>query len=133
MYYLAFIFPDETGIGFTVPDVPGFTAHIETADLDMAVTEARAVLAAHLAEMIDAGAGLPRARALADLRADPDLATDWAESASTIMLPAIVPAGRTMRVNLSFDENTLGLIDAAAAARGLTRSAFLAVAAREMA
>lgn len=133
MYYLTFIFPDDTGFGFTCADVPGFTAHIETDDFDTAVTEARRVLAGHLAAMLDVGASLPPARSMQALRADPDLAEDFAEAASTIMLPAVVPAGRTRRVNLSFDENTLSLIDTSAKARGLTRSAFLAVAAREMA
>ena len=27
MYYLALIFRDDEGYGFTVPDVPGFTAY----------------------------------------------------------------------------------------------------------
>ncbi len=132
MHYLAFVFADPTGFGFTCADVPGFTAHIETDDLDAAIIEARVVLAAHLAAMIDAGVEMPRTRSLTILRHDQDLAEDFAEAAATILLPALVPVGRTRRVNLSFDENTLGLIDGAARERGLTRSAFLAEAAREM-
>jgi hypothetical protein len=40
-------------------------------------------------------------------------------------------AGRAVGVNLSLDAGTLAAIDEAANARGLTRSAFLASAARE--
>ncbi len=76
-----------------MPDVPGFTAHIETADLDAALTEARIVLAAHLAEMVDVGCDMPDARSITELRADPDLARDWAEAAGAVMLSASVPAG----------------------------------------
>lgn len=132
MHYLAFVYPDATGFGLTCADVPGFAAHFETGDLDTAIVEARRVLAAHLAAMIDAGVALPVARPLAELRSDPDLAEDFEEAAATILLPALVPSGRTLRVNLTFDENTLGLIDGAARVRGLTRSAFLAEAARGM-
>ena len=39
--------------------------------------------------------------------------------------------GRAVRINLSLDAGTLAAIDEAANARGLTRSAFLASAARE--
>lgn len=133
VHYLAFVFPDATGFGFTCPDIVGFSAHIESDDLDNAVAEARAVLAAHLAQLIDGGARLPVQRPLTMLRADPELAEDFAEAAATILLPALVPAGRTLRVNISLDENTLSLVDDAARARGLTRSAFLAEAARAMA
>ena len=40
-------------------------------------------------------------------------------------------AGRTVRINISLDKALVDRIDSAAAARGLTRSAFLAQAARE--
>lgn len=46
-------------------------------------------------------------------------------------VPLIVDAGRTVRINLSLDAGTVEAIDEAANARGLTRSAFLASAARE--
>ena len=43
----------------------------------------------------------------------------------------LIDEGRTVRANLTFDAGLLGAIDAAASERGLTRSAFLASAARE--
>ena len=46
-------------------------------------------------------------------------------------LPLVRDAGRPVKANLSLDAGLLAAIDEAAAARGLTRSAFLASAARE--
>jgi metal-responsive CopG/Arc/MetJ family transcriptional regulator len=47
------------------------------------------------------------------------------------MIPLIVDSGRPVRANLSLDAGLLAAIDAEAARRGLTRSAFIAGAARE--
>ena len=46
-------------------------------------------------------------------------------------VPLLADAGRTVRINISIDKALVDQIDSAAAARGLTRSAFLAQAARE--
>lgn len=132
MFYLTFVFPDADGYGFTAPDVEGFTAYADTDDFSAAAAIARKELAAHLAALIDAGGDLPASRSLKELRNDPTLKEDFAQAETTVMLPAVLPAGRTLRVNLSFDENTLRLIDAAAGERSLTRSAFLAEAARRI-
>lgn len=129
-HYFAFVFTDAGGYGFVAPDIPGFTAHAETEDFSEAVSIATRVLADHVAAMHDNRADLPAARSLAELRADPGLADDWAEAATTVMLPALIPAGRTLRINISLDENTLAQIDRQAAERSITRSAFLAEAAR---
>jgi hypothetical protein len=47
------------------------------------------------------------------------------------MVPLVLDAGRAVRANLSLDAGLLDAIDEAAKAHGLTRSAFLASAARE--
>ena len=46
-------------------------------------------------------------------------------------VPLLADAGRTVRINISLDKALVDQIDAAASARGLTRSAFIAQAARE--
>jgi uncharacterized protein (DUF1778 family) len=48
-----------------------------------------------------------------------------------VMIPLLLDTGRPVRANLSLDVALLEAIDAAARARGLTRSAFIASAARE--
>ncbi len=64
IYYLAFVFRERGGFGFTVPDVEGFTALAETDDFGEAVAVARRTLASHLASLIDAGGTLPAARSI---------------------------------------------------------------------
>jgi hypothetical protein len=53
------------------------------------------------------------------------------EGESAVMVPLLLDAGRTVRANVSLDAALLDAIDAAAKERGLSRSAFLASAARE--
>lgn len=133
MYYLALIFRDNEGYGFTLPDVPGFTAYAPTDSLDEAVAVARGVLADHLAALVDAGLAVPEARPPEQVIADSDVQEGLGAAVATMLLPAVLPAGRTLRVNITIDENMLGLIDRAAGERKLTRSAFIAEAARRFA
>ncbi len=133
MFYLTIVFRDADSFGFIIPDVPGFTADIETTDFDHAVAQARTILTSHLAALVDAGGTIPVARAMNDVRNDARFAEDFATADAIMMLPALLPAGRTVRVNLTMDENTVDLIDQAASERKLSRSAFVAEAARRMA
>jgi hypothetical protein len=65
------------------------------------------------------------------LRADPEVAAALAEGAALAIVPLLLDSGRAVRANLSLDAGLLDAIDEAAKAHGLTRSAFLASAARE--
>jgi hypothetical protein len=65
------------------------------------------------------------------LRNDPDVAEAIAEGAALAMVPLVLDAGRPARANLSLDAGLLAALDEAAAAKGLTRSAFVASAVRE--
>jgi metal-responsive CopG/Arc/MetJ family transcriptional regulator len=47
------------------------------------------------------------------------------------LIPLLLDAGRTVRANLTLDAGLLEAIDEAASQRGITRSAFLASAARD--
>jgi len=135
MYYLALVHrdPDAGGYGFTIPDITGFTAHADTDSLDEAVAVARRILADHIAALVDAKLPVPEARAAEEVLLDPDVTEELEEAMATILLPAIQPAGRTVRINISIDENTLALTDSAAHDRSLTRSAFIAEACRRFA
>ena len=46
-------------------------------------------------------------------------------------MPVVLDAGRTVRANLTFDAGVFEASDAEASRRGVSRSAFLASAARE--
>ena len=65
------------------------------------------------------------------LYADPGLAEAIAQDAALAIAPLLIDVGRPTNANLPFDADLLAAIDEAAAARRLTRSAFLADAARE--
>ena len=113
--------------------VAGFTADVETTDMDAAIAEATRILSAHLEEVKAAGGAVAPARSIAQLRADPECADDLAKASAIVFLPVLTALGRTVRVNLSLDEATLALIDREAKDRGITRSAMVQAAARAMA
>ena len=54
-----------------------------------------------------------------------------AQGAALTLVPLILETGRAAKANLSIDDGLLAAIDEAARRRGVTRSAFLAAAARE--
>ena len=56
---------------------------------------------------------------------------DVAGGEAAVLIDVIVDQRRTVRAHVTFDAGLLAAIDAAAQERGLTRSAFLASAARE--
>ncbi len=74
----------------------------------------------------DAGFDISRASTLTEIVASGEIG----EGESAVMIPLLIDSGRTVRVNVSFDAALLDAIDATAKERGLTRSAFLASAAR---
>jgi predicted RNase H-like HicB family nuclease len=108
--------------GVRIPDCPG--AYGAGATAEAAIASAVAGLSLWAGS---ANGPLPSPRSLADVLADDPL-----EAGEVIaLIPLLLDAGRTVRANLTFDAGLLAAIDAEADRRGLTRSAFLASAARE--
>lgn len=121
-YFHAVVHKDEdSAFGVHFPDLPGcFSAADRIEDVIPNAVEALSLwfedapmVAPSLVETI-------RARA----------ADDLAEGAFLVMVPWIGRNSKPARVNISIDRAMLDAIDAAAAMRRLTRSAFLAEAAR---
>ena len=75
----------------------------------------------------EGGFALPRPSTLAGILASGEIR----EGERAVMIPLLLNSGRTVRANISLDAALLEAIDAAAKQRGLSRSAFLASAARE--
>jgi predicted RNase H-like HicB family nuclease len=117
--------PGVYGISF--PDFPGCIAGGAT--VDEALRRGRDALDFHVESMIEVGEPLPRVRDIAEIRAAPDYAEDFAD-ALVAVVDADLPA-KAVRVNISIDERLLDRIDRAAEASGETRSGFIAAAARE--
>lgn len=111
----------HSAFGIRFPEVPGcFSAADRLEDVVPNAVEALSLWFedAPVAEP----EGLDRVRAAA--------AAELAAGAFLVAVPLIENAGRLVRANISLDRGTLAAIDATAEARGLTRSAFLAEAAR---
>jgi predicted RNase H-like HicB family nuclease len=113
--------------GVRVPDLPGCHGGGETAEAAIAdVISAAREWAEHRNAK---GAAMPASRPLRQIIRDGELDVRAGETA--VMIPLLLDSGRPVRANLSLDAALLEAIDEAARARGLTRSAFIASAARE--
>lgn len=115
--------------GVVFPDCPGCTAMGST--LDEALTLASEALREWMADRVLAGVAPPSSRSIDDIRSDPNSAADFEAGAIVASVPLLLDQGRSIRANLSLDAGLLESIDEAARSRGLTRSAFMASAARE--
>ena len=129
MRYIALVDGKTGAYGVVVPDLPGCTSAASTTD--EALSNAVEAVRLWAEDAIDDGETLPRPRSAEVLRADPEIAAALAEGAVLVFVPLLLDAGRAVRANLSLDAGLLDAIDEAAKAHGLTRSAFLASAARE--
>jgi predicted RNase H-like HicB family nuclease len=114
--------------GMYVPDMPGCISMGDTiADL---LSNAQEALQLWAEDAVNSGEDLPKPRSIDAIRKDPDVARDLAGGGVLAVVPLVMETGRPVKANLSLDAGLLAAIDEAAAARGLTRSAYLASAAR---
>ncbi len=127
MRYVSFIHRDDTGYGVSFPDFPGCVAVGDT--LDDAVRQGCQALAFHVEGLAEDGEPIPGPRSIDSIMSDPELA-DWRKSADVVLVPLLRDFGTSRRVNISLDRGLLEAIDDEARMRRMTRSAFLATAAR---
>jgi predicted RNase H-like HicB family nuclease len=130
MHYVAVIEKEpDSAFGVWFPDVEGCFSAGET--VEEAVANAAAALRQHVEAIESAGRRVPPARSTDEVLLEEDVAASLEVGAVLFAVPLLADAGRTVRINISLDKALVDRIDAAATARGLTRSAFLAQAARE--
>jgi len=111
----------DSAYGVTFPDLPGcFSAADELADVMPNACEAL--------ELWFEDEPLVEPRSLDAITRE--VAEELAAGAFLLAVPNLTSAGRAVRVNLSLDKGILAAIDSAASNRKLTRSAFIAEAAR---
>jgi predicted RNase H-like HicB family nuclease len=105
------------------PDFPGCV----TAGLTLAEAKAMAAeaLAGHIEVMMEHGDPIPVPSSLEAVMADPDNA----DAVPFLLVSVVAPGDKAVRVNVTLPESLLRRIDAAARARQVSRSAFLARAA----
>ena len=127
MRYVGFIHRDDAGYGVSFPDFPGCVSVGDS--VDDAVRLGREALAFHVEGLRADGERIPPPRSIDAIKADPELA-DWREGADLVLIPLVLDRGSSRRVNISLDPGLLEAIDDEARQRRMTRSAFLATAAR---
>jgi len=112
---------DRSAYGVHFPDAPGCFSAADT--LDDLLPNAVEALTLYFEDQTP-----PEPRPIEAIRSESK--EDIAEGAFLMAIPLVTTRHRQVRANISMDKGTLDAIDAAAALRGLTRSAFLAEAAR---
>lgn len=126
--YFALLDGKPGAFGVAFPDCPGCTAM--GADENAAYANAIAALGEWIHDARAEG-DAPEPRSIEELRRDPEVNASIAEGAIFLAVPLVIESGRPVKANISLDQGLLDEIDAAAKRAGLTRSAFLASAARE--
>ena len=127
MRYVSFIHRDEAGYGVSFPDFPGCVSAGDT--VDDAVLHGIEALAFHVEGLVEDGEAIPAPSSIDAIKADPGLA-EWRRGADFALIPLLLDRGSSRRVNISLDRGLLEAIDDEARQRRMTRSAFLATAAR---
>ena len=122
--YIALIHKEPTSdYGVSFPDFPGCITAGTT--LDEARREAAEALAMHIDGMIEDGEAIPEPSLLEDVMAEREN-----REAVAFLVPAPARQVRAVRVNITLPEDVLADVDRVAGRQGLSRSAFLARAAR---
>jgi predicted RNase H-like HicB family nuclease len=113
--------------GVRMPDLSGCYGAGTTPEA--ALADALSAAREWIAQRETKGEVAPKPRSMAQILKAEKI--DAAENEVAVIIPVVLDAGRTVRANLTFDAGLPEAIDAEAARRGLTRSAFLASVARE--
>lgn len=113
----------ESDYGVSFPDFPGVVTAGET--LDEARAMAEEALAFHVEGMIEDGDAVPAPSSLEDVMAEPENRDGVA-----ILVTLKAQSSKSVRINITLPEDVLQTIDTFAEANGLSRSGFLARAAR---
>lgn len=122
--YIALIHKEPASdYGVSFPDFPGCVTAGVT--LDEARREAAEALALHIDGMIEDGEAIPAPSSLEDVMAEREN-----REAVAFLVSAQARQTRAVRVNITLPEDVLADVDRLAGRQGLSRSAFLARAAR---
>ena len=123
--YIALIHKDaDSDYGVSFPDLPGCITAGST--LDEARAMAAEALALHLEGLAEDGDPIPAPSTLDVVMADLE-----SRAAVAFLVDAPALAARSVRINITLPEDVLAEIDRFVAGHGLTRSGFLARAARK--
>ena len=128
MKYVALVHGKVGAYSVSFPDILGCVGAGN--DIDAALLDAGKALSFHVQGMVADGEKVPTARSLEVIKSDHSI-HEMLEDASFAYVSLIEDLGSPKRVNFSIDRGLLSAIDDEASLRGVTRSAFLASAARK--
>jgi predicted RNase H-like HicB family nuclease len=122
--YIGLIHKDaDSDYGVSFPDFPGVVT--AGTDLDDARQMAEEALALHVEGMVEDGDMIPEPSSLEAVMTDSDH-----KDSVAILVSLKIESKKAVRLNITIPEDVLKEIDAFAEANGLTRSGFLARAAK---
>jgi predicted RNase H-like HicB family nuclease len=128
-YYVGILDGAKDVWGVRIPDVPGCYGGGGTPEAAIAdATSALREVAAHWATK---GVGLKTPRSMQEVLGDDASGFDPAAGESLVMIPLLLDQARPVKANISLDAGLLEVIDEEAKLHGLTRSSYLASAARD--
>ena len=127
--YIALVDFEDGIYGVSFPDAPGCVAMAETQD--EAINDASDALSEWVADELSDGRDAPIASGVEALLRLDEIRTALGRGAILASVPLVRETGKLARANISLDAGLLADIDEEARRRGVTRSAFLAAAARD--
>lgn len=125
MNYIGILDGSSDTWGVRFPDLPGCVGAGDSPDA--AIADAGQALRDVIDHKARGGHPIPAPATLETILASGEIAP----GETIVIIPLLLDAGRTVRANLTVDAGLLDAVDQAAKARGITRSAFFASAARE--
>ncbi len=127
--YIAIIDHAEGMFGAYFPDAPGCTAMGATED--EVIRDAADALAEWASDELADGRQLAAPRSYLELLKSGEYDLGNGKGGMIATIPLILETGKVARANISIDAGLLTSIDEEASRQGITRSAFLAAAARD--
>jgi predicted RNase H-like HicB family nuclease len=129
-YYVGILDVGANGAwGVRIPDVPG--CHGGGGTPEAAIADAIGALREVAEHQAAKGFALRAPRAVLEVLKDKEAGYDAKRGETFVMVPLVLDQARSVKANISLDAGLLEAIDDAARVRGLTRSGFLASAARD--
>lgn len=126
--YLAILDEADGMYGVIFPDAPGAVAMGETPE--EAIDAAGEALSEWMADWLADGNEAPAPRSYVAILKSGEF-PQLGKGGLVATIPLVLETGKLARANISLDAGLLAAIDQSAAQRGVTRSAFLAAAARQ--
>lgn len=125
VHYVGILEGEGSNWGVRIFDIDGCVGAGETAE--EAIAGATEALRDVISYKRSGGHPVPAPSSVAQVLASGEMEA----GESTVLIPLVVDAGRSVRANLTLDAGLLEAVDHAAAMAGITRSAYFASAARD--